>query len=441
MKAKLEQINSISQAIVVEVTAELVEKSRQKVLSRLAKEIKIPGFRKGKVPAAVVEKQLGDNLQHEVLEQVVRDSYPDALREVEARPISDPKIEPAILTKGEGLSYRATYEIVPELELKKYTGLHLEREPHEVTDEEMQQELRRLQERMTQLEPVEGEGLAEGMMGRINFKGTADGKPFKGSESKDFVVDIGSGHLLKEFEHELSGMKKGEKRNIHFVYPTDYFNQEVAGKKGAFEVQLTDLRRKVVPHLDDEFAKSLGSYETFEKLQEELKNRILEAKKNMTRRSLHRQVMEKLAEEHPIEVPQTMVQAELNGMIEQLHRDLQRQGKTLQDVGINAEHFVKENYHEALLRTRGFLVISAIGKKEGLQVTAEEITERIQTIAAASGQKESEVRAHFEQKGLISRLGSEIFLEKALDFVAGKSKIRDVDPKKEKKTKKSGKKS
>jgi trigger factor len=294
-----------------------------------------------------------------------------------------------------------------------------------VTDDEVDQEMKGLQKQMTQLEPAPDEALGKGVLGRIDFQGTADGKKFEGCEAKDFIVDLDEGNLMPEFEKSIIGMKEQEERDIEVVYPKDYFNKEIAGKKGAFHVKLKELRKKIVPELNDDFAKDLGPYKTLDEVRKALKQRIADIKEHHQRAAMQRQIIEQLAANQPIEVPDAMISRELGHMIEELAHQLEEQGKTLEDAGVDANTFVKEHLGEATLRVRGMVLANAIAEKEGIAVSDEEMNQRIAAIAIQSGQPENQVRQHMEKNNLLPGLKGQMQIEKTLDFIIDKAKIKE----------------
>lgn len=432
---KLEEINSISQRIVVTVPPGHLGKSIKAALQNLKKDAKVPGFRPGKVPDEMVKKRLGKAYHEEVLRQVVRDTYPEAIRLANAHPISDPRIEVDVMEADEDkpFTYKAVFEIYPALEPADYEGFKLEREKVLVSKEEIEHELVHLQHQMTQLEPAPDAKIEKGILARVDFSGTADGKKFEGCEAKDFIIDVDVGNILPTFENQILGMKDKEERDITFAYPADYFNKEVAGKQGSFHITVKELRRKVVPTLDDAFAKDVGPFKSLDEVRKAIGERIALVKEGQQRAWLHRQVVEQLSKNQPIDVPDVMVSRELGHMLEELAHHLETQGKTLEDAGVNAASFVKEHFEEARLRVRGYVIANAIAEKEGLAVTDAEVGERIAAIAMQTGQQESKVRKHFEDNDLIPGLKAQILMEKALDFVVDKAKIKEKVPKKDKK--------
>lgn len=435
MKTTLEKINSVKQCLTVEVPAEEQDRARKMIMDGIRKEAKVPGFRKGKVPDAIILQRFGKQMEVDVIKEMVRQTYPKAIGEVNARPLADPRIEPqGELKPGEPFTYKAFFEIYPEVTAAGYDKLALEREEVAVTGEEVEAELRRLQRQMTQLEPAPEGEIGPGMVGMIDFKGTAAGKPFAGSEAEDYVVDFGSGTLLKDFEVQIEGMRAKEEREVVFHYPEDYFKKELAGKKGKFKVKAKEVRRKIVPDMDDEFAKELGNYKNLADVRADLKRRLAEYKEILARNAMKEQAVRHLIEKHKdLKVPMALVDAELGNMLEQLRRRLTAAGKTLEDAKVDAKEFVRSNVDEATNRARGYMVVSAIARQEGIDVADDEINNKIKEIAAAGRQPEAKVREHFDKENLWGHLRSQILFDKTLDFVLNKSKIKVKKAKKAKK--------
>lgn len=434
MKAQLENISSIKQAINIEVPADIVDNAYKSAMEKVRKEAKVPGFRQGKIPEPIILQKFREELDVETIKAIARETYPKAVEETKAKPISDPQIEPSGgVAKGKPFSYKATFEIYPEVKVNDYVGLKLEREKVDVTDEEVELEVKRLQHQMTQLEPVAEGEVGPGHVAVIDFKGTAGGKPFAGSEAENYVVDFGGGQLLEEFEIKIKGMKVSEEREITFKYPENYFKKEVAGLEGLFKVKVKDLRRKIVPELNDEFAKELGKFGSMDEVKKDVKERIAGYKETISKNALKEQAIRQLIEQHKdIEVPTSFIDAELENMLSQLERQLKAQGQTLADSKIDAKEFVRANVKEATDRARGYMIVNAIAGEEKIQVEEGEVDARIKNIAENSRENVAKVREYYEKNNYISNLRSQILFEKTLDFVLGKAKISDAKSKKKK---------
>jgi trigger factor len=431
MKTKVEKSNSVRHKMHVEITAERVEEIAQKVLKEIQKETAIKGFRKGEVPLDILRKYLGEDADKEIIKRVVKDTYIEAVKQEGAAPISEPFIEHEKYEQGKPFIYYASYDVMPEVPVPEYEGLKLEKEKVEVSGKEVEEELKRLQYAMTQLEPAEDGVIGPGFVGLIDFKGTVDGKPFKGSEATNFVADYGN--MLPEFEKEIEGMKKGEERDISFDYPAGYFNKEIAGKKGSFHVVIKDIRKKIVPELNDDFAKTLGKFQTMGELKAEIEKQILAVKEDLWRRRLGEKAIRELAEKNVFDVPETMISNEIGAMLEEVARQLKLRGQTIEEAGLDVKTFIKANYEEAKKRIRGYLLAFAISKREAIVVTEEDINSRLTAISRQTNQALDKVRAHFQKENLMDKLRTQILYEKTLDFVVSKANVKEISPKKQKK--------
>jgi len=435
MNSSIEKINSIRQKLTVEATADQVDKALKDAIEKVKKEAKMPGFRKGKVPDDMIMKRHGDEVRTEAIREVVRATYPEAVRQTEARPISEPHVEVAgMLEKGKPFTYYATIEIYPEVVAKGFSNLALTREKVSVTDKEVETELGRIQQQMTQLEPAEGGEIGPGMVAMIDFKGTAGGKAFAGSEAENYVVDFGTGALLEEFEVEIKGMKAGEEKEISFHYPTGFFRRELAGKKGEFKVKVKEVRRKVVPGLDDEFAKTLGDFKDLAAVKADLKKRIADYKEGLEQHKLREQAIRALiAKNQDLEVPTALVDAELGNMLEHIKRQYEARGQKFDVKKIDAKRFVAENVKEATDRARGYMLARAIAEQEKVEATEEDLEARIAQMAAQSRSTVQQMKDYINKNNAMDNIKSQIVFEKTLDMVVSKAKIKTEKPKKEKK--------
>ena len=435
MKASLEKINTVRQKLAVEVPADHVGKAYSAAIENIRKEAKVSGFRKGKVPAQIIEKRFGDEISDEAAKIVVKETFALAVKETEAKPLSEPEFASAKrLENNAPYSYDAYFDVYPEFKATGYEGLKLEREKVEVDDKEVDAELNRLQHQMTQLEPSPEGELGPGMVAFIDFKGTADGKTFQGSEAENYVVDYGTGALLEEFEIRIKGMKGGEQRDISFKYPDSHFKKEIAGKEGKFSVKVKEVRRKIVPNLDDEFAKELGgNFSTLNDVRKDIKEKIAEYKELLMKNKLRDQAIHTLIEKHKdLEAPTVLIEAELSNMLQQLDNQLKARGKTLADAKIDSKEFVKTNLEDATNRAKGYLIVSAITQQEKIDITEAETNTKLDEIAKQNRQPVAKIKEHFEKNKLMGQLNSQLLFEKTLDFVLNKAKIVEVKPKNKK---------
>jgi len=431
IKTKLEQPRKTRHKLHVEVSAERAKKSAEAALKEIQKDTEVKGFRKGQAPFDVLRKHMGPTAEKEIAKQIVRDTYIDAIKQENAAPMAEPYVEFEAYKDGEPFIYRAEFDVMPEITVPEYEGLPLEKEKIEVLDVEVEGEVERLRNAMTQIEPADDAELSAGMMALVDFKGTVGGKPFKGSDAENFVVDFGT--LIPAFEEKIKGMKKGEERDVTVKYPDDYFNKEIAGKEGAFHVKVKELRRKIVPELNDDFAKTLGKFGNMDEVRKDIKKHITNAKEDFQKRRLGANAIRQLAEKDSFEVPEVMIQNELGAMLEDAVRQIKAQGKNPEEAGLDAKAFVSQHMEDATKRVRGYLIAFAIAKEAEIKVSDEELDARMSVIARQANQTLDKVKAQFAKDDMKERLRSQLLYEKTLDFIVGKAKVKEVKPKKEKK--------
>ncbi|MBI5298815.1 MAG: trigger factor [Deltaproteobacteria bacterium] len=434
MKTILEDVSSVQKKIKIEVPADVVAQARIKAVHDLQKKVKVEGFRPGKVPSNIIEQRFAHEVQHETVEKVVDLTLAKAFKEAKVYPISRPEITPGLFAGTGGLSYTATFDVLPAIPIteKDYKGLKLEKTEIEVTKEEVESELIRLQKAMTQLEPAPAETvLVKGLVAVIDFKGTAEGKSFKGGEAKDYVIEFGDGEMLGDFEKGIEGAKVGEVRKISFDYPKDYFNKELAGKKAQFDITVKEIRTKNVPKLDDDFAKDLGQYKTLEDVKVDLEKRIVGVKEVHQKGELFNQILKQLVDKIKFEAPQSLITSELRHMLEQFAQEIQKRGQKLDDV--KAEEVLKEFQPEAENRVRSFLILDKIVEEASMDATDKELEDRLESMAKQVKRPLAEIKAHYEKNNLLGSLKNRILHEKSLEFVLNEAKIKVVKSKNDKK--------
>lgn len=434
MKNALEDISSVKKRLKVEVLPEVVTAAREKAIHEIQKEANIPGFRPGKAPKEMVVQKFLKEIQKITIEGVVDQTLLPACNEVNVRPISAPEIEPGLWQAAGGFSYHATFEVLPEIKIteKNYKGLKLEKEEVEVSSEEIEKEIERLQQALTQLEPLPDDTIiADGLVAILDYTGKLDGKPFKSGEAKDFSVEIGSGNLLKDFEAGLKGAKKGETRALSFSYPNDYFNKELAGKKGEFNVTVKSVRKKAVPKLDDDFAKDLGNYKNMEEVRADAKKKIAAAKENEQTNHCYNAIVKNLTEEIKFDVPEALVHNELHHMINELAKDLSAQGQDINKLDRN--EVVKTLQPNAEFRVKSFLILNHLCELLKIEVKEEEMDARLENVAKSAQRPLPEIKAYYEKNRLMAPLRARITHEKVLELVLNEAKIKVVKPKSKKK--------
>ncbi len=422
MKSVIEEINPVKKKITIEIEPESVAKEMDKAIKDVAKKAKIPGFRPGKAPKNVVEKHYGEEVRSEVINRLISDSYLTALREHKLSPVDMPKIENiAELVKGSPLSYTATVEVRPVIQLGVYDGIEVTEKDLAVSDAELNQTLDRLREMYAQLEVVDGQELAKDHTAIIDFEGFHDGKAIEGAKAEDYLLAMGSGNLIPGFEDQLLGMKKGETREIQVTFPADYTNKEIAGKEARFSVTLKEIKKKILPELNDEFAKDTGGHKTLEELKARIKE-DLEARKRDEQGSAQREeLMSKLVDAHAFDVPQGMVEHELQTMARQQATRFAKQGMDIKSFDV--KKFMEKNRDLAVKRVKGILLLEEIAEKEKIEVTDQELSASIAAMAKGAGQTSDAVKKYYEsQDGGLDNLRASLIQEKAMALLLSRTR-------------------
>ena len=392
MKVKLEEVNQAKKKVVVTLEPSEVKSSQNKMMVSLRSEVEVKGFRKGKAPDDMILREIGnDSFRGHLLRQLVTDTYPKAIEETKSMPISDPEAELETKILEGPVTYSATFEVVPVISAKDYKKIPLVKNEVSVEDEEVEYEISRLQRQMMQLEPAPDGAIDDDMIALVEYKGTADGKTFEGCESDNFVVETDNKSLLPDFIKGVRGMKAGEEKTIAFVYPKNYFNADVGGKKAKFEVKVKEVRKRILPEVNDDFTKNFGEFKSLKDFKAELKKRIETMKKMNEQARLERESAKAIADKNPFEMPPAMVSYHLNQMLEDHAKELSKQGKTLDDAKFDTNQFVRENYEEAMLRARWYVLAESIAEKEGLIASDKDVESRVKFLAEVNKKKVEEI--------------------------------------------------
>ncbi len=430
MKAQIEELSPIKKKLSIEVEPEDYKKELESAYRKLQKQVQIKGFRKGKVPREILEKHYKDRTESEVLTQLLEQSYVWALGQNQIVPVSQPKISD-LKNIEQGLSYVAEVEVKPEISVKDYKAIKLEKMSVDVAEEEINRELEALRNAHAQISPIaDGVSVQKGHIAIIDFQGKIEGQVFQGGEGKGVSVEVGAGRFLEDFEKGLIGMKKAETKTIDVKFPKEYPSADLAGKVAQFELVLNDVKEKILPELNDDFAKDLGSFESLAQVKDKLKEHMGHQKENTAKSDLSQQILDHLIKVNPFDVPDSMVEMELDSMLENAKRQLQQQRLTLEQTGMTVETFRSQNREASLRRVKAFLLFDAIAKAENIQVSVEELRDRIAQIAQSVGQTAEVVESYYHKNNMFHMLQAQISEEKILDFLIGQSKIEEVKAKK-----------
>ena len=422
MKVTVEkQAHNLTQ-MVIELPVEDVAKAFDKAYVKLAQQVNIPGFRKGKVPRKILESRIGvDGMRAEAFDFIIPDGYRRAVEEYAIDPVGRPEVEEVTLNEGEPCVFTVKVVTRPEVTLGDYKGLEVEAPVTEVGDAEVEKQIESLRERHAKMVVAEDAALAQGDFAMIDFDGTIDGKPFNGGQSKGYPLEVGSGSFIPGFEDQLIGAKAGEERDVKVTFPTEYFVPELAGKEAVFAVKVNDVKRKELPVLDDDFAKEASEAATLEEMKTKIRTDLQEAAQKKDESAFREAVIKKAVTNATMEIPEVMIDDQVEHMIQDMDMSLQSRGLSLEKyLGyMNTDMAgLKERYIPAAKEeVETELVLEAVVKAENLQVSDEEYAEEIEKMAKAYKMSEAEVKKMFADKRHTEAVKETILRRKAAQLI------------------------
>lgn len=422
MKAKVEKIETNVVKLEIRVEAEKFDAALTKAYNKNKSRYNIPGFRKGKVPMAMVKKFYGVEVFYDdAVNFAIDQSYPAALTEENIRPVDYPQIDIVELGEGKELVYTATVTTYPEIELGEYKGLDIKKPVYEVDDAEIDNQIKEMQEKNARIEVKTEGNVAKGDIAVIDFKGYIDGVAFDGGEGTDYSLEIGSGTFIDNFEDQLIGLAVGDKKEVNVTFPEAYGKEDLNGKPAMFEVEIKAIKVKELPELDDEFAKDVAAVDTFEELKENLKKTLEKNNDEKAEREFEEAVITAVIENSKMDIPEVMVSKEIDSMIQDLEGRLKYQGLSLDQymefTGNTVEKmrdFMKEN---AERKVKADLVLEAVAKSEDIKATEEELNARALELGKIYGPKDPEKMAKILVKSQKNMIEKDIVLENTLKFI------------------------
>ncbi len=427
MNVKIEDISSIKKKLSFEVAADRVEAEIEKAYEKIGKSAKIKGFRPGKVPRHLLEKYYGPQMEEQVLGRLINDSYFKALVEHRIAAIADPEIfDSSSLERGKAFTYEAHVEVKPEVAVKDYQGLRLQKERFAFDPSVIDGRLEEMRVARAEMAVSERETAAVGDFAIIDFEGAVDGTPFEHCSAQDYLLELGSGSFIPGFEEQVQGMRRGEERQIAVTFPENYGSKELAGKPATFRVVLKEIKEKVQPALDDDFAKGYG-LQSLAELREKLEENYRQQETNRIDGDLRERLVTALVERNPIEVPETMVSGQLDYMLQNIRNRFRSQGMTLEMLGMNDESFRSMYRDTAVKQVQGSLLLEGVARQEELKVETAELDGEIEKIARMANAPVDAVRKHYADDERRRALVAQVIEEKAVSLLLEKAQIEEVD--------------
>lgn len=409
-----------------EIEAEKFENAIQTVFNKNAKYFNIPGFRKGKAPFHIVEKQYGVQIFYEdAFNELVPEIYEQALKENNIEAVSKPEIEISQMEKGKDLKFLATVQTKPEVKLGKYKGIEIKKVEYNVSENDIEHELEHMAEHNSRLVTVNDRPVKEQDVVVIDFEGFVDGKPFDGGKAENHELTIGSKTFIPGFEEQIIGMKIDEEKDINVKFPDEYFSKDLAGKDATFKVKLHEIKVKELPKIDDEFAKDTSEFDTLSDLKNNIKERLEKQNKEREKSETENAAVDVLCENTEIDIPSGMIETEIDNAVEEVRGRLSYQGMKLEDylkiINKTMDEFRKEYEEQAKKSVKVRLIIEAISKDADIKVDEKEIEDKIKEMAEKYGRKEDEL---LNNENLKKYLEENLKAEKTVDYVVKNAKLK-----------------
>lgn len=426
MSAKWEKLEGNQGVLTVEVEAGKVNEGLDEAFKKVVKQVNVPGFRKGKMPRNLFEKRFGvESLYQDALDIILPDAYASAVEETGIEPVDRPEIDIEQMEKGKELIFTAKVIVKPEVKLGQYKDLEVEKLDTTVTDEDVEEELTRMQERHAELVVKEAGTIQNGDTVVIDFEGFVDGEAFDGGKAENYSLEIGSGSFIPGFEEQLVGLETEAEKDVEVTFPEEYHAEELAGKLATFKVTVHEIKSKELPELDDEFAKDADDeVETLAELKEKIKKQLEDSKKHEAEHHLHDTLVQKAAENAEVDVPEIMVENEVNRMLGEFEQRLQMQGMNLelyfQFSGQDEAALRAQMKDDAATRVRINLTLEAIVKAENIDVAEEDVEKELEKMAGTYNMPVENVKQALG--GNLDGLKEDLKIQKAVDFLVENSK-------------------
>lgn len=411
----------------IKVSAEDFEKAIQESYIKNRKRFNIPGFRKGKAPRKIIEMQYGEGIFYEdAINIALPKEYDKAIEEHNLEPVDRPDVDIEEIKKGEDLIFTVTVTVKPEVTLGEYKGIEVEKIEYNVTDEDVEKELDRMRDLNSRLISVEDRPVQKDDTVIIDYKGFVDGVQFEGGTAENQSLVIGSGRFIPGFEDQLIGANKGDEVEVKVTFPEEYHAEDLAGKDAVFNVTIKEIKFKELPELDDEFAKDVSEFETLDELKADIRKKLEENAKTRAEREIREKVLDKVVANTEIDIPEVMVETEVDNMLTDFDFQLRYQGldleKYLQFTNTKIEDLRKQMRDDAYNRVKTSLVLEAIEAKENIEATDEDVEKEIEKLAEQNRTTVEKMKESFKPENY-GYIKNTIKVRKTIDFLVENAKI------------------
>ena len=422
MSLQVEKLEKNMAKLTIEVSAEDLDKAMEKAYQKQKSRISLPGFRKGKAPRKMIESMYGKGVfMEDAVNSLVPQEYTKALGECELEIVSQPEINVTQMEPGKALIFTADVAVKPEVTLGDYKGVEVPKSEIAVTDEEVDAEVKKEQDKNARTVAVEDRAAANGDITTIDFEGFVDGVAFDGGKGTDYALTLGSGTFIPGFEDQLVGANTGDHVEVKVTFPEEYQAKELAGKEAVFQCDVKKIETKEVPELDDEFAKDVSEFDTLAEYKEDVKKKLTEKKEKEARTAKENAAVDKAIENAQMDIPELMTKTECRQMMDDFSRRMQQQGLSMEQyfqfTGQSMDKMMEDMKPQALKRIQTRLVLEKVAEAENIQPSEEEITEEIQKMADAYKMEADKIREAIGESGL-EQMKKDMAVQKAVTVIA-----------------------
>ena len=426
MSLQVEKLEKNMAKLTIEVSAEDLEKAMQNAYLKAKNRITIPGFRKGKAPRKMIEHMYGKGIfLEDAANALIPEHYSKALEECELEIVSQPEIDVTQAEPGKAFIFTAEVAVKPEVTLGEYKGLEVPKTETEVTEEEIEAELKKEQEKNSRTITVEDRGAENGDIATIDFEGFIDGTAFEGGKGTDYPLTLGSGSFIPGFEDQLVGAKAGDHVEVNVTFPEEYQAAELAGKAAVFQCDVKKVEAKELPELDDDFAQDVSEFDTLAEYKDDIRKKLTERKEKEARTAKENAAVDKVIENAQMEIPDAMINTQISQMLDDFSRRMQAQGLTMEQyfqfTGMTADKMREEMKPQALKRIQTRLVLEKIAETENIQPTDEEVNEEISKMAEMYKMGADKLKELLGDREL-EQMKKDMAVQKAVTLVADEAK-------------------
>jgi trigger factor len=421
MKTEFTDVSATQKTITIEIPPDVVDAEINRVAKGYTKQARIPGFRPGKVPTNLIKQRFKEQILHDVAHGLIPRAVDEALHERGIEPVDTPNIKDVALEEGQPLKFTAAIETVPPFDPGDLSTIEATRHASDVTDESVEKTLQQLRERGARFEPIEDRGVSDGDTVVLDIeRKDPEGNP---DRHEGVSIELGAAANPPGFDAQLLGLRTGEQKTFTIHFPEDYTVKEMANTDVEYSVNVKDVRRKVLPELDDEFAKDMGAFESLGQLRDRIRGDLQQESEEHSRQHVRTDVLKQLSDRVTFDLPASLVEREIDRRLEEFASRLMQQNVDPRQAGIDWAQFRESQREPARVSVASALALDEIARREGLTVSAEDVDKEIERFATRAGRTPAALRAQLEKEGSVTRLSAGLRREKAVDLVLSRARI------------------